>query len=164
MIVSVTANQFILNSRQGYCAVQCSKCKHVTPQAMLINFKFYTTDKPKFDYYYTYHKGPHPREKFTIQDNKVICHQCCGFSLDKPRPEVRMEGHDYTWTDGVKSYCPKGHIASWSRKRKVNHDEWVIRSIKKLKKEVAELKCLAQKHFANASSKDTLPEKHSPKS
>ena len=147
-----SARSFFNNSKRGYSKVTCHKCKYTTT-AMLISFRF--LQGGKYEFWNTTHNGPQPRHKFTIQDGKPICNKCCGFSLDRPRPQIKMEGHDYTWFDGTATHCPKHHLP----RRKRQHDDWIVRNIKKLKRQVKELQDELRKNSVPVRTGGSLHER-----
>ena len=81
-------------------SVKCSKCQCET-ESLLVSFKFFPN---RYDYVLADYYGPMPCGRHTIQNDKIVCNRCCGFSLDKPRPQYKMQGHYYTWTDGTKTF------------------------------------------------------------
>lgn len=150
-----SAVSFFNNSKHGYSEVTCHKCKYTTT-AMLVSFRF--LKKGTYEFWNTTHNGSQPKHKYTIQDGKPTCNVCCGFSLDKPRPQLKMEGHSYTWFDGNPSHCPIGHLP---RKRQ-RHDDWIVSNIKKLKRQVKELQDELRKNTVPVRARRTL-HKRNPK-
>ena len=132
-------------------SVKCIKCNNESSSSLLVCFRFYHRhDKPTYDFIYADFDGPMPKDSHTVQDDKIVCNKCCGFGTDKPRPQAKMEGHQYTWIDGTESYCAEGHL---SRNR---HEEWLIRNIKELKREVKQLKAEV-KRLRYEQRKDAVP-------
>ena len=141
-----SAKSFFKNSQHGYSKVTCHKCKYTTT-ATLISFRFFTG---AYQFWNTTHNGSQPRHKYTIQDGKPICNKCCGFSLGKPRPQIKMEGHDYLWFDGTATRCPIGHLP----RRKSQNDQ-----IKELKQQVQALQHELRKNTMSMRARRSLHER-----
>ena len=142
-----SAERFLNNSKKKYSTATCYKCNH-TAKGLLVCFKF----SDNYSFWYMSHNLPPPEERFTIQDGHVICSKCCGFGHGRPIPTFRMEGHKYTWIDGTESECPNGYLP---RKRSRDED-WMIRSIKKLKREVKALQHELRKNTMSMRARRSL--------
>lgn len=140
-----SAERFLKNSKKGYSTATCYKCNH-TAKGLLVCFRF----TPKFNFWYMSHNLPPPEERFTIQDGHVVCRECCGFGHGRPIPTFKMEGHDYTWYDGTVTRCK-----NLPRKRSRDED-WMIRSIKKLKRQVKVLQDELRKNTVPVRARRTL--------
>ena len=109
---------------------------------MLVSFRFFQKNgTPTYEFWYTRHNAPAPKDKFAIQDGHLVCQKCCGF---KKRATAKMEGHTYTWVNGKQTYCPPGQF-----KDKKRYDQWVFESIKLLKQQVKDLQNELQRKNSN---------------
>lgn len=129
-------------------SVTCFHCNYTSSNSLLVSFKF-SHKHGVYDFMYADYDGPMPNDRHTIQDDKIVCNKCCGFSIDKPRPQPKMEGHNYTWVDGTKTYCARGHLNR-------QHEQWVIRGIKELRREVKQLRREVRR-LRNEQRKDAVP-------
>ena len=129
-----SARSFFQKSCKTYPCAKCSLCKYRTNHAMLVSFRFFRKNgTPTYEFWYTRHNKPAPKDRFTIQDGQLVCQKCCGF---KKRATASMEGHSYTWIDGRVTQCPKGQFSKASKKM---YDKWIFDSIKELKQQVKQL-------------------------
>jgi len=125
-----SAKRFFLSSVKSYPCAKCTLCKRRTNHAMLVSFRFFKRNgTPTYEFWYTRHNSPAPKDKFTIQDGRLVCQRCCGF---KKRATAEMEGHTYTWIDGTSTHCPRGQFSK-------KYKQWVFDSIKELKQQVKAL-------------------------
>lgn len=100
--METSASTFLEESKHKYASGQCSSCGYKSEHALLILFRF---DVKPYDYIRFKHSSLVPADTFTIQDGRLVCFRCCGFSLGKPTLYKRMQNHHYTWIDKSTSYC-----------------------------------------------------------